>query len=104
MVFDPEVVSRVRSRLEGLNAITEEPRFGGWGFRWFGEDILCVSGADLMVRLGDDAPAVQGEPGIRPFNPSGTVMADWAVVQGPGLDDDALTRWVSAALQRAVGD
>ena len=98
MPFDEALAERVRDRLADLPGVADKRMFGGLAFLTEGHLTVCVTGADLLVRVGKDAAgAALAEPGARKFDMTGRPMAGWVVVDGAFLDDDVLLAWIDRA-------
>jgi len=100
VAYDEALADRVRAQLAGEDGLTERKMFGGIAFMAHGNMCCGVSGADLMVRLGEDAAdAALDEPGARPMDFTGRPMKGYAFVGPAGTaTDTALRDWVQRTL------
>ncbi|MFD0316290.1 TfoX/Sxy family protein [Streptomyces flavalbus] len=97
MAFDEGLAERVRTRLAGDPGITEKRMFGGLAFLYEGNLAVCVTGDELLVRVGPTATETAlSHPGTRLFDMTGRPMRGWIVVSAPALsEDEALTAWIN---------
>jgi TfoX/Sxy family transcriptional regulator of competence genes len=104
MAFDPDLVERVRDRLDGTPGLTELKTFGGWGITIHGNMAVGVLEHDLIIRVGPDAyQAALKRPGARPFDFTGRPMTGWVYVDGSAIrGETALARWVDEGLAFAT--
>ncbi len=100
MAYDEALAERIRAVLADRDDVTERKMFGGIAFMAHGNMCCCVSGEDLMVRLGEDgAEAALDEPGTRPMDFTGRPMKGYAFVSPAGTATDAALRdWVTRTL------
>ncbi|MBI2807836.1 MAG: TfoX/Sxy family protein [Planctomycetes bacterium] len=99
MTFDEYLAERIRAALVRKKGVVEKKMFGGVGFLLHGNMLVGVWKTSLIVRLGpeqtDDALL---EPHVRVFDITGKPMKGWAMVDAPGLADDAaLKDWIQRA-------
>ncbi|MGI5192620.1 TfoX/Sxy family protein [Streptomyces sp. CA-288835] len=96
MAYDEGLAERIRHRLGADPDIKEQRMFGGLAFLCRGNMAVCVSGDDLMVRVGtDNADAALARPGTRVMDMSGRPMRGWVLVDGTALtEDDVLGGWI----------
>jgi TfoX/Sxy family transcriptional regulator of competence genes len=98
MAYDEALAGRVRDRLAAVGGAVDKRMFGGLAFLIDGNLTVCVTGDDLMVRVGKDgAEQALAEPGARPSRMGQRTMAGWVVVDGAHLDDQALDGWLQRA-------
>jgi TfoX/Sxy family transcriptional regulator of competence genes len=96
MVYDPDLVERVRESLGAVQGVTELRMFGGWGVTVHGNMAVGVMGADLIVRVGpSDFERALERSGARPFDFTGRPMTGWVYVDGQQLEKArTLHQWV----------
>jgi TfoX/Sxy family transcriptional regulator of competence genes len=101
MAFDEGLADRVREVLASEERLAEKKMFGGFAFLLHGNLAVCVSGNELMVRVGREATQdALAHPHARPFDMTGRPMRGWVMVSAEGLEDEAdLREWVA----RGVG-
>ncbi|AGZ44950.1 TfoX/Sxy family protein [Actinoplanes friuliensis] len=98
MAYDEALAERVRERLGVLPGVSDKRMFGGLAFLTEGNLTVCVTGDDLMVRVGKDTyDQALTLPGVRPVDMSGRPMRGWVVVDGAELDDEVLDGWLDRA-------
>ena len=100
MPYDEDLANRIRELVAGEPAITEKRMFGGLAFLVGGHMAVAASGkGGLMVRVDpEEADALLGEPGARPFEMRGRPVAGWLRVDADA-DSSELDAWV----RRGVG-
>jgi TfoX/Sxy family transcriptional regulator of competence genes len=95
VAYDEALAQRVRVRLAAMPGMADKRMFGGLAFLSEGRLTVCVTGDDLLVRVGRDAAAeALTRPGARVADMGGRTMAGWVVVDGAALDDAALDGWL----------
>jgi hypothetical protein len=104
MAYDEGLATRIRDAIGNRSGLAEKRMFGGLAFLVHGNMACGVRGEDLIVRLAADAAdAVQGEPGVRPFDLTGRPMKGWLMVAADGhAEDDDLRRWVDRGVAYAA--
>ncbi|GMQ94249.1 MAG: TfoX/Sxy family protein [Acidimicrobiia bacterium] len=102
MAYDEHLAERVRDATEP--DIDEKKMFGGIAFLLDGNMAVCVSGEELMVRVGkDDVDAALALDDVRPFDMSGKRMAGWILVGGEAIAEDAgLSHWINIGMDFAA--
>ena len=104
LLYNQNLVERIRTILEGHTGIIEKKLFGGVGFILHGNMACGVQGDDLIVRVGiDNNDKALSQPFVRPFMaPGGKPMAGWVLVAPEGLGTDQyLQRWVELGYEYA---
>ena len=96
MAYDDDLANRVRERLAAEEAVTEQAMFGGLAFLLAGNMAVCVTGDELMVRVGPDgAEAALAQPHARQFAMTGRPMRNWVLVGAQALrTTPQLAGWV----------
>jgi TfoX/Sxy family transcriptional regulator of competence genes len=104
MAYDEGLATRIRDAIGNRSGLAEKRMFGGLAFLVHGNMACGVRGEDLIVRLAADAAeAVQGEPGVRPFDLTGRPMKGWLLVAADGhAEDEDLRRWVDRSVAYAA--
>jgi TfoX/Sxy family transcriptional regulator of competence genes len=98
VAYDEALAERVRDRLAAMPGVAEKRMFGGLAFLSEGRLTVCVTGDDLLVRVGrDGAEEALARPGARAADMAGRTMAGWVVVDGATLGDGALDEWLDRA-------
>jgi TfoX/Sxy family transcriptional regulator of competence genes len=100
MAYDEGLADRVRSQIADADPLTEKKMFGSLAFLVAGNLAVCVSGDELLVRVGpegtDDALA-RGH--ARLFEMGGRPMRGWVMVAASGIETAAgLRAWVERGL------
>jgi len=96
MVYDEELVQRVREILSENMGCEEKKMFGGIGFFLQGNMACGVIREDLIVRVGDvNYTESLLQPDVELFDMTGRAMTGWVVVKEPGYRKDSNLRdWV----------
>lgn len=104
MAYDESLADDVRARLAARGDVTEMQMFGGLAFLVAGHMAVGVKDRELMIRAGDGYDEAVGQPGARPFDPTGRAMRGWLMVAEEGFAADAaLDAWVARGVQVAEG-
>lgn len=103
MAFDAGLADRIRGMLPQDRAIAERRMFGGLAFLYHGHMFCGVTGADLMLRLGDaGATEALKQPHTRPMDFTGKPLKSMIYVAAKGIDREAaLQAWIERALRFA---
>jgi TfoX/Sxy family transcriptional regulator of competence genes len=104
MAYDEALAERVRSMIEGRDAVVERKMFGGVAWMIGGNMACGVLGDDLAVKMShEDAERALAEPDTRPFEMRGRAARAFVVVSGSALAGDAeLARWVDVGADHAA--
>jgi TfoX/Sxy family transcriptional regulator of competence genes len=103
VAFDEALADRVRDVLAARPELSERRMFGGIAFMLAGNMCCGVIDENLLVRLGDDAPAALSEPHTRPMDFTGKPMRTTIYVEPEGTAADAdLAKWVEAGADFAA--
>jgi TfoX/Sxy family transcriptional regulator of competence genes len=104
MAYDEALAERVRSTIEGRDAVTERKMFGGIAWMVGGNMACGVIAGDLCVKLSaEDAERALAEPDTRPFEMGGRTSRAFVVVSGGALAGETeLARWVDAGADHAA--
>ncbi len=98
MVYDEDLVHRLRAVLPTEGVVTERKMFGGLAFMLDGHMLCGVMKERVMLRLGADAAErALDHPGVRPMDFTGRPMTGMVYVDPDGLDDADLRRWIAQA-------
>ena len=98
MAYDEALAERVRERLGVLPGVSDKRMFGGLAFLTEGNLTVCVTGDDLMVRVGPEASDdALTQPATQLMMMGGRRMRGWVRVDGAELDDEVLTAWLDRA-------
>jgi len=98
MAYDEQLAERVREELQADPGFSERKMLGGLCFMLHGNMCAGVVGERLMLRLGEDAAtAALQQPSVSPMDFTGRPMRAMVYVEGEGLTDGALARWVDQA-------
>jgi TfoX/Sxy family transcriptional regulator of competence genes len=105
MAYDEALANRVRQQLAGEDAVTERAMFGGLAFLLHGNMAVCLSGDELMVRVGrDGSDEALARPHTRPSDMSGRPMKGWILVAADGVaTGPTLAAWVRRGIAFAAG-
>ncbi len=103
MAYDEALAERLRGVLARRAGVSERKMFGGIAFMLNGNMCCGVTGADLMLRLGNEgAAAALGESHARPMDFTGMTMKSMVFVDADGIGgDDDLRGWVMRAVDFA---
>lgn len=98
MPFDEGLANRIRRSLGRRKGLVEKKMFGGVAFLLNGNMCVGVHKSDLIVRVPpEETETVLAQPHTRRFDLTGRPMKGWILVQGPGLTEVALNKWVDLA-------
>lgn len=99
MAYSRQLADRVRSALGKQRGLAEKKLFGGVGFLFRGNMLVCIWQQSLIVRLGpDEAAKALKNPNVREFDVTGRPMRGWIMVDPDGLErDDQLAAWLALA-------
>ncbi len=104
MAYDEDRAMRIRGLVQGNQAVSERPMFGGLAFLLHGNmAIAAASKGGLMVRIDpDQADDLTQAPGVEVMEMRGRPMRGWLLVDATGLDDDdELAHWFSIGMAYA---
>jgi hypothetical protein len=97
VAYDQELAQRIRDRVAGEVALSEQVMFGGLAFLVGGNMAIAASGqGGLLVRVdpGDSADLVRDNAAM-PFEMRGRAMAGWLRVPTDAVEgDDDLQVWI----------
>ena len=103
MAYDPDLLERMRTVMQGREGITERKMFGGYMWMLNGNMLCGVGVGRFMFRVGkEQEEEALSRPGAAPMDITrrpmgGFVWVDAEAVLGDGLDD-----WIGFA-SRFVG-
>jgi TfoX/Sxy family transcriptional regulator of competence genes len=98
MAYEAALAQRVRDRMTDGPGVSEKKMFGGLAFLTAGNMTVGVHGDNLIARIDPETmDAALAEPGVRPFAMTGRPMRGWVLVDGDGLTDQELQRWIVRA-------
>ncbi len=103
MAYSEELAHRVRDHISSNGDVVEKKMFGGIAFMSHGNMAVCVTGDELMVRVGlDGYEAAIADPGVRDFDLTGKKMKGWVLVdtQTVAADND-LHGWIEVGMNFA---
>ena len=103
MAYDEELVTRIRSLLEGRTGVVEKKMFGGLTFMVNGHMACGVSNDILVVRVGADhyEDALQA-PYARECDFTARPLRGMVMVDRPGFDSPGdLQAWVDRGVRFA---
>lgn len=100
MPYNEKTADRVREALSHLKKVEEKEMFRGICFMVNGKMCVCVSGDELMCRIG---PKIFEEslekPGVRTMNRNGTVIKGYVYVAEEGFKSKKdFDYWVNTSL------
>ena len=103
MAYDQELVLRLRAALLAsdlaVDAVREQPMFGGLTFMVNGHMCCGVAAQGMMVRVGPDAyAAARARAEAREMDFTGRPLKGMVFVDADGLDDAGLAAWVTMGL------
>ena len=105
MPYDPALADRIRSVLDGTDALTEKKMFGGVGFM-IGGNMAAGAHSDgrLMVRVSKETSDELAErDGASLMVQGGRTMRGWVLVDPESVrDDEALAQWVGHGRDHAA--
>ena len=96
MVYDEDLVLRIRKVLAGRPGMTEKTMFGGVAFLLNGHMFCGIVKDELMVRIGKAGYAeALRKPHVRPMDFTGKPLAGYVYVDQAGCRGDAaLAAWL----------
>ena len=95
MVYDEDLVLRIRKVLAGRPGTTEKTMFGGVAFLLNGHMFCGVVKDDLMVRIGEAGYAeALRKPHVRPMDFTGRPLTGYIYVAASGCRGDSLATWL----------
>ena len=109
MAFDEKLAARVRTALEGVDAVSERKMFGGLCFLVRGHMACGITGekqgGEFMVRIGPDAyEAALKRKHAKPMTFTGRPMKSMVYVSAPGYRTaKQLAGWVAMGVEHAQG-
>jgi hypothetical protein len=95
--YDEELDERVSDAVAPLETVRKK-MFGGACHILHGNMMAGVYKDYLILRLGEKAAdAALGQPYVVPFDITGRPLRGWVMVEPPGVEGDALDRWLAMA-------
>ena len=104
MVYDEDLVQRIRTILKGRLGYEEKKMFGGIGYLFFGNMACGVIREDLMVRVGkENYTDALLKPDVELFDMTGRAMTGWVIVKEPGYRKESnFKEWVEMGVEYAL--
>jgi TfoX/Sxy family transcriptional regulator of competence genes len=103
VAYDEDLANRVREQLAGTRPVTEKGMFGSLAFLVAGNMAVCVSGDELMVRVGPEGTEkALAKEHTRAFEMAGRPAKGWVKVAPEGLRTKRhLGPWVTRGVEFA---
>jgi len=100
MVYNKKLADRIREALQHLPDVEEKEMFRGVCFMVNGKMCVCVSGDELMCRIGhDEAEKAVEQNGARQMVNNGRVMKDYVYVSEDAFRTQKdFDHWIKLAL------
>jgi len=100
MAYNTKLADRIREALVHLPDVTEKEMFRGVCFMVDGKMCVCVSGDEMMCRIGADATEkVLEQNGVRQMIMRGKVMNDYVYVSEETFHNQKdFDQWIKLAL------
>lgn len=101
MAYDEQLANQVRELLSDREDVTEKEMFSGICFMVDHKMCICVSGDELLCRIGSEKVEVELEKGnCRNMMNNGRVMKDYVYVEDTALGNlKKLNYWVELCLE-----
>jgi TfoX/Sxy family transcriptional regulator of competence genes len=101
MAYDEQLANQVRELLSDREDVTEKEMFSGVCFMVDQKMCICVSGNELLCRIGSEKVELELEKGnCRNMMNNGRVMKDYVYVEDTVLDSlKKLNYWVELCLE-----
>jgi TfoX/Sxy family transcriptional regulator of competence genes len=101
MAYDQQLADRVQELLSVREDVTEKEMFSGICFMVDHKMCICVSGNELLCRIGaEKVEAVLEKGNCRNMMSSGRVMKDYVYVEDTAFDhQNKLKYWVDLCLE-----
>jgi hypothetical protein len=95
--YDEDLDARVSDALAPFETVRKK-MFGGTCHILRGNMVAGVYKDYLILRLGEEAgERALKEAFVRPFDITGRPLRGWVMVEPPGVEGDALERWITMA-------
>ncbi|TKC57679.1 TfoX/Sxy family protein [Pedobacter hiemivivus] len=101
MAYDEHLADRVRELLFDREDVTEKEMFSGICFMVNDKMCICVSGTELLCRIGVEKVETELEKGnCRNMMNNGRIMKDYVYVEDTAFDNQKkLKYWVELCLE-----
>lgn len=101
MAYDQQLADRVRELLSVREDVTEKEMFSGICFMVDDKMCICVSGTELLCRIGAEKVETALEKGnCRNMMNNGRLMKDYVYVEDVAFDyQNKLKHWVDLCLE-----
>jgi TfoX/Sxy family transcriptional regulator of competence genes len=101
MAYDEQLANQIRESLSDREDVTEKEMFSGICFMVDHNMCVCVSGNELLCRIGSEKVQVELEKGnCRNIMNNGRVMKDYVYVEDIALGNlKKLNYWVDLCLE-----
>ncbi|MNK04884.1 hypothetical protein D3C87_227570 [compost metagenome] len=101
MAYDEHLADRVRELLFDREDVTEKEMFSGICFMVDDKMCICVSGTELLCRIGAEKVEIELEKGnCRNMMNNGRLMKDYVYVEDTAFDNQKkLRHWVELCLE-----
>lgn len=101
MAYNEQLADRVRALLYDQENVTEKEMFSGICFMVNDKMCICVSGSELLCRIGEEKVLEELEKGnCRNMMSNGRMMKDYTYVEDIAFDNPAkLKYWVGLCLE-----
>lgn len=101
MAYNEELADRVRELFYEREDVTEKEMFGGVCFMVNNKMCICISGTELLCRIGKEKVTTALEKGnCRNMMNNGRIMKDYVYVEDAAFDNpQKLKYWVELCLE-----